>query len=466
MKTSASLLSMVLLSAAAACGSDGGSNLPVDGALPIDAAVIPNPDGNVGGPVDVPASEITANTTWTSNNVYTLKGLVFVRGATLTIQPGTVIKGDVGSALVITSDAKIEAQGTAASPIVFTSSKATLTMPEPAAPAGPAPSDWGGVVLLGKAPINHGEPSGANLGTTVAEGFTPGSADEAKTRYGGADAAHDCGTLRYVRIEYAGFQQAMAKELNALTVNACGSGTELDYIQTHLGSDDGVEFFGGSASIKHLVVSQADDDSMDWEYGWSGTAQFVVLQRNDRNTSAERGIEADNHTTSADAAPRSVPTIWNLTMVGQPVQADATGSKGISFRTKTGAHVHNAIVMDYKGGAIDMDSATLTASQTGTAHWPTLLSVDHTYLFNSTNTQAVPNAGVFALLNDSARNNRLNTNPMLTAPGNLAAPSFKPVASSPVLTGCGTPPAGFDAAATFCGAIGGTDWTLGWTRYP
>jgi hypothetical protein len=458
---SRSLISVVLLSAAiAACGGDDDGTILIDGPR-IDAPP-GDGDGGIDAPanliVDVPAGDITTATTWTAGNTYVLKGPVFVRGATLTIEPGTLIKGELGSALVITSTGKIDAQGTAGQPIVFTSHKATLGPTEPAPPAGPAAADWGGIVLLGLAPIN------ITGGTSTAEGFPTGT-DPARIGYGGNVATHECGKLKYVRIEYAGFKLNNNNEINSLTINGCGSDTVLDYIQVHAGDDDGFEFFGGSASLTHAVITRHDnDDSLDWEFGWTGKAQFIVIQRGNAGTVGERAIEADNLSTAGgnpDATPRSSPEIWNFTFVGS---RDFATNRGIQFRSKTGGKLSNGILQDFEGGALaNNDDATR-------AMWPTTLSVNHTYTFNQDAAVSPPFpvalAADEALFNAAERNNHPNTNPMLTAPGNLTAPSWKPLDGSPVLTGCGTPPAGFDQTATFCGAIGATDWTAGWTRYP
>lgn len=456
MKHLRSLLSAALLSSTlvACSGDDGGTELPVDGPR-VDAAVDPDgggSDGPTGGNVDVPAGDITADTTWTANNVYILKGQVFVRNATLTIQPGTVVKGELGSALVITSNAKIDAQGTATQPIVFTSSKATLATPEPAAPQGPAAADWGGVVLLGQAPINIAG------GTATAEGFPTGT-DAGRITYGGNVAAHECGKLKYVRIEYAGFKLNANNEINSLTVNGCGTGTVLDYIQVHAGDDDGIEFFGGTTNLSHVVFSKHDnDDSLDWEYGWVGKAQFLIIKRGPAGTTGERAIEADNHGTTPDATPRSNPEIWNFTFVGDTTN---TNGRGVQFRSKTNAKLSNGILQDFEaGGMANNDQATRDL-------WPAGISVNHTYTFNQDAATTPPFpaslAADEALFNESGRMNHPNVNPMLTDP---ASYNFKPMAGSPVLTGCATPPAGFDTTATYCGAIGATDWTLGWTRYP
>ncbi len=432
----------VLLAAAGltACGGDDNDKAPVV------------QDGGSSA-IEVTA-DVTTSTTWTADKTYTLRKHVFVRdGATLTIEPGTVIQGSRGSSLVVTSTGKVNAAGTAAAPIVFTSAQ----------PAGyRAPGDWGGVVLLGRAPIN------VTGGTNQIEGFPAGTTG---TTYGGADAAHDCGTIRYARIEFAGFQLAVDNELNGLTVGGCGSETELDYIQVHKGADDGIEFFGGTADLKHALITQPDDDGLDWDYGWTGRAQFVVVQQN--GLVGDRGIEADNNGAAHDALPRSMPTIYNLSLIGSNSEPGTAGkSQGaIHFRRGTGAHVYNAVVTGFTDKVIDVDGAATVAQFTGgdlflanslihdnfnivdtTTPWP-----------DSDNDGGFDEAAAFfgtALANGAA-------DPLLGAPYDLAAPSFLPAAGSPALTGGATPPADgfFDVAATFKGAFGTQDWASGWTAY-
>ncbi len=163
------------------------------------------------------------------------------------------MKGNADTSLVVTTTARLEAVGTAAAPIVFTSN-------EPVGQRGPG--NWGGIVLLGNAPLN------VEGGSESIEGFPAGAE---RTVYGGADAAHDFGTLKYARVEFAGFELERDNELNALTVGGCGTGTEIDYVQVHLGADDGVEMFGGTADLRHIVITQPDDDGLDWDFGWTGT---------------------------------------------------------------------------------------------------------------------------------------------------------------------------------------------------
>jgi hypothetical protein len=385
---------------------------------------------------------VTANTTWVTGNTYVLLTDIFVsNGATLTIEPGVIVKGRAGSSLVVTTTGKIEAAGTASQPIVFTSADAV-----------PAPGDWGGLVLLGNAPLNVAG------GQAFIEGLTEGSS----TTYGGSDAAHDCGTVRYARIEYAGFLLSADNELNGLTVGGCGSATDLDYIQVHKGADDGIEFFGGTADLKHAVISQADDDGLDWDFGWSGKVQFLVVQQN--ATVGNNGIEADNNVNDNNALPRSNPSLWNVSLIGSN-QAPGTAGKvqlGALLRRGTAGLINNAVVAYFTDSNVDVNGSVSEGLATAGE-----LAIGSSIFYAPAN--AAPwtafEQGVFVTGTPS---NRDGVDPQLAAPLSLTAPSFAPVAGSPVFTGGATPPADpfYDATATYVGAVGEVDWTAGWTAYP
>ena len=201
--------------------------------------------------VTIPAGSITTNTTWTKNHIYLLTGYVFVNdGVTLTIEPGTVIRGDKTSkaTLIVSQGGKLVANGTVAEPIVFTSNQ----------PVGSrAAGDWGGVILLGKAPIN---PIG---GTATIEGGVGLSAV-----YGGTDANDNSGSLQYVRIEFPGVAYATDNEINGLTLGGVGSGTTIDNIEVIYSGDDSYEWFGGTVNCKHLIAIAGVDDDFDTDFGY------------------------------------------------------------------------------------------------------------------------------------------------------------------------------------------------------
>src|SRR4028119_503940 len=176
--------------------------------------------------------DITTNTTWTNNNIYLLNGIVYVNsGVTLTIEPGTIIKGSFANqgALVIRQGGRINAAGTPTQPIVFTSEK----------PAGMRqPGDWGGLIICGNAPTNR-------TGNPTIEGGT-------QATYGGTNPADNSGVLQYVRIEYPGIPFLPGNEINGLTLGGVGSGTTIDHIQVTASGDDSFEWFGGTVNAKYL----------------------------------------------------------------------------------------------------------------------------------------------------------------------------------------------------------------------
>ncbi|AEI63376.1 hypothetical protein [Corallococcus macrosporus] len=453
----ASVLTLSALAFTPACGDD---DAPPNN---------PNNPGNPDTTEDVSAN-ITQDTTWKTGHTYTLKNYVFVESGTLTIEPGARILGDEGSALVITRNARIHAVGTAQNPIVFTSSR-----PEGAR----APGNWGGVVLLGKGHVNVAG------GENTVEGFFASEGNEL-TRYGGGaspDATHDCGVLNYVRIEFAGFELAEDNELNGLTVAGCGSDTDLDFIQVHKGADDGIEFFGGSASLSHAVVTQADDDSLDYDLGYNGNIQFLVIQQNSQV--GNYGIEASGNRNDNAATPRSAPEIWNATFIGSGRQSGISPAQaGMVFNTGAGGKLNNVIVAHFADFAVDV-SGTASAALWNAAT-PELSLRNSFFWSNRGDTASIPaapnptvdssgnitnpDASNFdepAKVLASGLNNRV-MDPQLTDAQNLTAPDFAPAAGSPALNpdNAATPPAGFDPSARFVGAVGAENWLAGWTAFP
>lgn len=449
----ASVLTLSSLTLLAGCGDDEPNNTP-DGGDPQATAQ------------DVKGS-ITGDTTWKAGTTYTLKDYVFVESGTLTIEPGVIVKGDTGSALVITREAKLNAVGTAEKPIVFTSSQAEGTR---------AAGDWGGVVLLGKATINVAG------GENTIEGFFATSGDT-RTKYGGGDDAHDCGKLKYARIEFAGYELAEDNELNGLTMGACGTATDIDYVQVHKGADDGVEMFGGTAGLKHIVISQPDDDGLDYDLGWRGKVQFLVVQQN--ATVGNRAIEASGNKNDNVAQPHSVPEIWNATFFGSGRAAGtAPAQEGLVFNTGAGGLLRNVIVANFADKAVDVDGTASAALWN--AATPELSIQNALFWNNKGDSVSIPNApnpkkdasgtvtdpdvSKFAeaekVLATGLNNKVLDA--QLTAATNLDAPDFTPATGSPALNpdNAATPGAGFDTSARFVGAVGPTNWLAGWTAFP
>lgn len=400
------------------------------------------------------SGEITADTTWSADTLYILDDLTYVvNDSTLTIEPGTTIRGGgTGSALIVTRGSRLVAEGTAENPIVFTSAVDEGLR---------GPGDWGGVALLGGATVNVEGPQLEGIEALAARGA-----------YGGTDDAHDCGSLEYVRIEFAGFEFSMDNELNGLTLAGCGTATNIDYVQVHRGSDDGIEVFGGKVDVKHAVLTNIQDDSIDWDFGWTGRAQFVVI-RHDADAS-DAGFEADNGNPATEALPRSEPNIFNVTLVG----GEGSTSPGMVLRRGTWGAIQNAIITGFPVSGVDIRDAFSVA---GTAATPPRLFVANSIFFqngeggtehaDADGADADDDDATFdedAFLRGPGLANRFDVDPGLPDAANVTAPNLVPAATSAAATGGATPPAGFDVAATYVGALppGGPDWTTGWTAYP
>lgn len=311
-------------------------------------------NGNPVGTVTLPLV-IAANRTLSCDTLYVLNGKTYVDSlATLTIPPGTRIVGvkksaaDSASALIVTRGGRISANGTALCPIVFTSAQ-----------PNPAPGDWGGIVILGRAPLNRND-------TTIEGIGEPNLPAGINIQYGGGAPCtgvsnDNSGVLNFVRIEYAGAVITEGNELNGLTLGGVGSGTTLQNIQTAFGADDGFEFFGGTVNARRLISYGNDDDDLDFDFGYSGKIQFVVASKvpdfADGYSANPNGIESDN---SAPAANSCLPckktldsaigsVVTNVTIIGNDA-CPSTLLRGAHFRTGSRTHLKNSIVIDYPVG--------------------------------------------------------------------------------------------------------------------
>ncbi|HYX32172.1 MAG TPA: hypothetical protein VE954_03600 [Oligoflexus sp.] len=290
------------------------------------------------------AGTIQQNLTLSASNTYLLQGAVYVgnevQNATLTINAGVTIRGSNGrDFLAIRRGSKILAEGRADAPIVMTGFEAGKT----------TRGQWGGLVLNGRSTLNQCKDATA----AVCENAPEGGVD---ANYGGNVPNDNSGVLRYVRIEYPGFEVSPDNELNGLTLNSVGSGTTIDYVQVVGSNDDGVELFGGTVNLKHIVISGAQDDGLDWDFGWTGKAQYVLIKQS--TDDGNNGIEADNNVNNQAASPRSNPTIANMTIIGgSPKKGD-----GILLRRGTGVSVFNSIITGANSSCINLDDAeTFTA---------------------------------------------------------------------------------------------------------
>lgn len=451
--------SLLVVMIAACSGDDGGGMPPGD-----DAADPPPPPCTSAEPC-ILARDVTQNLTIKTGEVYVIPSLktLFVQApSTLTIEPGAEIQGERGSILVIARGAKINAAGTRDQPILLTSAQAT---------GKKTPGFWGGLLVLGAAPVNVNANSTPMSNEATFEAFTSAIPEG---KFGGTDPRDNSGVIKYVRIEFAGFNFVADREFNNLTLCGVGDGTVVDFVQVHGGSDDGIELFGGTVNVKHIVSSQNQDDGFDTDNGWQGKAQFIIVQNISHPASlaeATNGYESDNHAAAASfaAVPRTLPTISNATLIGDHAYAGAKSFAAV-FRRGTGGHYLNHIWLGFPLGPEIRDQQTLVQAEAGN------LEIKNSMFFgNDGSPTNLPPAEVApavdineSLFFNAAHGIQFNVDPGLPAAAfDKAAPSFKPVAGAVALTG-GVVPADpfFDQTATFIGAIGTDDWTAGWTAYP
>ena len=437
-----------------------------------------NDDDDDNGPAEPETTlsgSISANKQLTSDKVWTLKGYVYVTsGTTLSIEAGTVIKSDVTEkgALIIEPGAKLMAEGTESKPIVFTSGKAV---------GDREPGDWGGIILLGKAPTNRG--------TTTLPTIEGGVG----RTYGGTDPEDNSGTLRYVRIEYAGIAAQPNSEINALTCGGVGSKTIIEHVMTAYANDDAYEFFGGTVSPKYLVAYATADDDFDFDFGYSGTIQYAVSLRDPRFVDpgdAGNGIECDNDGNGTEATPNTHPVLSNLTIIGPNNATGTAGNHNYGNRWRRAARFTfiNSIILGTQKGGVSIESKlSYDAYMAGQSEFKnniiyavtkpfttdssTARAYITTYPANpiSKEVQAAMIAEAAAPLQAKAvaDGNLIATSAdevALASPFNLTAPDFLPKGGSPALSGTFVSKPGIETV-TFRGAFGTTNWLNGWTNF-
>lgn len=420
-------------------------------------------------------ANLTADATWTKNNTYIIDGRVFVtNNATLTIQPGTVIKAKPraaqdASALVIARGAKINAAGTAQEPIIFTAEADSLN-------GNLGQNDrglWGGVVLLGRARTNTASGTGNIEGIPTTEPLGI---------YGGTDDADNSGVMRYISIRHAGSLLGPNNELNGLTMGAVGSGTTIEYIEVFANADDGFEWFGGTVNCKYLVSAFNDDDGFDWDEGYRGKLQFLFLLQDPQV--GNQAFESDGGTTPEDGQPYAMPTIYNVTAIGSGAQSTNALSLGPIFRDNTGGKIYNSIFHDFRGYAfrIETESAQSQDSAKRLAAGEIVIANNLFGTFGAGTTDAQlflsPNAtagGPAPASNYTAEHiraaaqaNRVNTDPQLVAISRARDGTLDPRlrAGSPALQlAATTPNDGFFTAANHLGAFTTSgNWAYAWTK--
>lgn len=402
-----------------------------------------------------------------NDTLYILDGKCYVtNNATLVIAPGTRIEAvkkstnDSASALIITRGSQLFAQGGETEPIVFTSHESV-----------PASGDWGGIVMLGSAPLNRADATieGINLPSV------PAGVD---IYYGGGGAGlgdpHDnSGELMYVRIEYAGASIATDNELNGLTLGGVGDATVLDYIEVAQGNDDAFEFFGGTVTAKHLVAHVSDDDAFDFDFGYSGHLQFCVsvLDPAQGYSANANGIESDNDASGSSNTPRTQALISNLTVLGVNDSTNTTSIpagvilSAANLRRNTSYKIKNSIFAGFPTGFLIQSTGSIADAG----------NIDHCVIQAFT-TIVNPTTVTLDASNILFRSSVANNSILLNDPFSVSAPDFRPTAGSPALsTASGfTDFTGFPTGSghndfqvvSYRGAFDGTtDWTANWTNF-
>ncbi|MFT6177939.1 MAG: hypothetical protein ACJA1W_000275 [Akkermansiaceae bacterium] len=480
-----------------------GSFLTLTDLMALDVDVIAEADVTVGangvtyvdldgaGNEDDGVYKVTADTTWAAGSNYILTRPVFVdAGVTLTIEAGVTVystftnretpgnqSDDEFGSVVVTRGGKLEANGTAAAPIIFTSIREleaarSTDMDGDGITTNPTRFDrglWGGVVLLGNAKTyNYSAAGEANLiGENEIEGFAPAFSPDGDSdgrtdiiEYGGSDDTDNSGTMRYVSIRHGGYEFAANQEVNGLTLGGVGSGTTLEYIEVFSNSDDGIEFFGGTVNLKNALVAFCKDDGLDIDEGYTGNLQFVaVFQNSTGDDSSGTSVQDSDHGGEWDGNVggnaddvQSAPIIANLTFIG-----DNEGDRAFKIDDFFAGRIYNAAATGFPD-LIEVTSDSVNGD---------------TVVFENVTTDvpnALPGDAILAITEGAVAAGFTTVADVMLSKVDIANASFdpRPATGSPLLTGAKTDVAAIDAFfanTDYQGAFSAEEnWAAGWTR--
>ena len=314
-----------------------------------------------GGVATLTSQTITSSQTWPASCKITVTGTVFIGEPMGSNPPTTVIKIEKGSvihalsggadpaAVIWLPGTHIDAQGTAAQPIIFTSGKA---------PGSRAAGDWGGIEFNGRSTVNRPACQGTAEGIPLA--------------FGGCIANDNSGIMSFVRAEFGGQIFTPNNELNDITFNAIGSSTQFNFIAAVMGDDDTLEWFGGTSNHKYMYSAASADDNTDTQLGFTGTVQYQFTIQNPANLQLgrdARGIELDNSEFDFEALPRNNPTYCNMTYIGgnkQPGAGPVNGANdgsdsGILVRRGGNLQIANTIVQDFEDSGFEIRDVSTAA---------------------------------------------------------------------------------------------------------
>jgi len=468
-------------------------------------------------------TNISTSTTWTANNVYNLQSQIYVLpGATLTIEAGTVLASttNLGGSLAVCKGAQIFVNGTAANPVIMTSKADTATWTAGNPHTGTyreGANEWGNLTIMGSGYISENVNGTAtpNVATPNAANFAPMEGlvaqfpGDTKVLYGGGNDDDDSGSISYVSIRYAGKVVGLNNELNGLSMGGIGRNTEVHHVEILNNVDDGIEIWGGTVNLKYFSIWNVGDDSLDIDQGWRGKAQFgLIVQGHSANAAQGSGvgdnaIEMDGAENS-DWQPVTTATLYNMTVIGQPIDGD----HGTAWRDGARVQIRNSVFMDLGERLVQNDNVDGDGGSgygfNGTTTWANLWTTPYTTT-STVNAPANPAAfytvqtsGNLVELSDSVffRNLFASAYTEATARGvfnaanNNVTATVQPIVSitrgSPVvkggktmlpvlnldprpaadaLTSVGTAPNdGFFTSANYRGAFApGQNWLDGWT---
>lgn len=431
-------------------------------------------------------ADITTNTTWTASNAYILNKSIFVKnGATLTIEPGTTILGDINlglngvlgggddtyGSLIITRNGTIMAEGTAEAPIVMTAKTdrdAELT-PSTEDDLDPETDGglYGGLIILGDAPINYYTGTSTNANEFSIEGFPAGSSSD--ILYGGTNPTDNSGVVKYMSLRFGGYVYAPSKEINGLTMGGVGSGTTIENVEIVGNTDDGMEIFGGTVNTKRIAVAFCQDDSFDLDEGHQGFHQFWFAIQNPTGTLGDRGGEWDGGNGSVstrDGTPYTTATIYNATFIGNSATpaGEATENAGFYLDDYFAGQLHNSVIHQFGGPAITKASDGVGSG----APAPSVFS-------NNTWGSFGGGGGLLTTLNAAGSptgtgNSAIGTDPLLVGISRIPNGGLDPrpnlasrLRSSSLSAAPVGAPVGFFETTTYRGAFGDTNWLNGWS---
>jgi hypothetical protein len=447
---------------------------------------------------------ITESTTWTSDNVYRLAEQIYVdAGATLTIEPGTLIQSEAGTggSLAICRGAKIYAKGTRNNPIIFTSTNDDFKTWRPAA------QEWGNLTIMGNAYISEKASTGGTSpfgnNSMQMEGLFPIAGSEYLSQFGGTNDNDNSGVISYVSLRYGGKVIGAANELNGISLGGVGRGTDMHHIEIMNNIDDGIEIWGGTVNLKYVSIWNVGDDSFDLDCGWRGKAQFGLIVQG-YSVDAVRGSGICCSAFEMDGAedrgnhPRTTAAIYNFTVVGQPFEPVSGGSDTshiANYKDNAYVQFRNCIFMDHGGELLANSGGAYTMPVLFPDAWTTPYNYDFGFtapagaymaqvdgmlcemkdsvFYNNTDVDTADLLGVFDAANHNVTATAMPIQKLeraasfITAGGDEIAPVtfINPCAANDAVYSEATAPMdGFFTPARFRGAFSSNhNWLGGWT---